>query len=84
MKLNELTKTFEGQPVKVKTKKERKEMDKFIIKPQSKSKGYKPALITIETHELLTQVKEETGVTMTRFIEEAVRFALDRLEIKED
>ena len=59
-------------------------MDKFIIKQQTKAEGYKPALITLATHELLTQTKEETGVSITRLIEECVKFALERLEIKED
>jgi len=60
------------------------EKDKFIIRTQVKAEGYKPALITLATYELLSQAKEETGVSMTRLIEEAVKFALERLEIKEE
>ena len=60
------------------------EKDKFIIKPQPKADSYKPALITSTTHDLLTQAKEETGVSITRLIEECVKFALERLEIEED
>jgi hypothetical protein len=58
--------------------------DKFIIIPQSKGGGYKPAMIDIGTHELLSQMRDLTGVSMTRLIEQAVKFSFDRIEIKED
>lgn len=57
--------------------------DKFIVKPQTKSEGFKPALIDIGTHELLTQMKEMTGVPICRLIEAAVKFASERMEIEE-
>lgn len=57
--------------------------DKFVIKPQVKGEGFKPALIDVGTHELLTQMKEMTGVSMSRLIEASVKFAFERLEIEE-
>lgn len=41
-------------------------------------------LVDVATHELLTQMKEMTGVSMTRLIEASVKFAFERIEIKED
>lgn len=61
-----------------------KSKDKFIIKQQIKSEGYKPALVDIGTHELLSQMKELTGISMTRLIEQAVKFAFERIEIDEN
>lgn len=60
------------------------EKDKFIVKPQVKGDGFKPMLVDVATHELLTQMKEMTGVSMTRLIEAAVKFASERLEVQED
>ena len=60
------------------------EKDKFVIKPQVKGDGFKPMLVDVATHELLSQMKEMTGVSMTRLIEASVNFAFERLEIKED
>lgn len=59
-------------------------MDKFIIKPYTKSEGYKPVIVDTKTHELLSQMKEMTGVPITRLIEQAVNFAFERIEIKEE
>lgn len=58
--------------------------DKFIIKPQAKADGYKPVIVDVATHELLAQMKELTGVSMTRLIEQAIKFAFDRIEVDED
>ena len=60
------------------------EKDKFIVRPQSKNDGFKPMLVDVATHELLTQMKEMTGVSMTRLIEASVKFAFERIEVKEE
>ncbi|MHC1683454.1 MAG: hypothetical protein AB6733_10940 [Clostridiaceae bacterium] len=57
--------------------------DKFIIKPQAKNEGFKNALVDVATHELLSQMKEMTGVSITRLIEASVKFAFERMEIEE-
>lgn len=58
--------------------------DKFIIKQQTKGEGYKPLIVDVATHELLIQMKELTGVSMTRLMEAAVKFAFERMEIDEN
>ncbi len=40
-------------------------------------------LVDVATHELLMQMKEMTGVSMTRPIEASVKFAFERMEIEE-
>lgn len=59
-------------------------MDKFIIHVSGKSDGYKPCVLDIATHEKLSQIKEDTGVSMTRIISQMVDFCMERMEIKED
>ena len=60
------------------------EKDKFIVKPTVKGDGFKNLLVDVATHELLTQMKELTGVSMTKLIEAAVKFASERLEVEEN
>lgn len=59
-------------------------MDKFTLRVYAKSDGYKPCVIDCATHEKLAQLKEDTGVSITRLITQMVDFCLERLEIKED
>ncbi len=59
-------------------------MDKFIIRPTAKVDGYRPCNLDIATHEKLLQIKEDTGVSMTRIIAQMVDFCMVRLKIQED
>lgn len=59
-------------------------MDKFIIKLQGKAEGYKPCMIDVTTHEKLRQIKEDTGVSITKILTQMVDFCMERLEIQED
>lgn len=59
-------------------------MDKFTVRLQGKSDGYKPCVIDIATHEKLSQLKEDTGVSMTKLVAQMVDFCIERLEIKEE
>lgn len=59
-------------------------MDKFTVKLQGKPDGYKPCMIDIATHEKLSQLKEDTGVSMTKLVAQMVDFCIERLEIKEE
>ena len=56
-------------------------MDKFILKSAKANKGYKPAIIDVDTWEKLNQLKEETGIPMTKILSQAVDFALERIEV---
>lgn len=59
-------------------------MDKFIMRPTPKADGYKPCILDTATHEKLSQLKEMTGVPMTRIIAIMTDFCMERLEIQED
>ncbi len=59
-------------------------MDKFIIKVEpATKKGFKSAIIDLDTHERLKQVSELTGVGISKLIAEAIKFSFDRLEVQE-
>lgn len=58
-------------------------MDKFTLKPQEKHEGYKMVMISVSTHDLISQMKDMSGVSMTKIVEEAVKFAFERLEVNE-
>lgn len=59
-------------------------MDKFIMHPTAKADGYRPCNLDIATHEKLLQIKEDTGVSMTKIIAQMVDFCMERLEVQED
>lgn len=59
-------------------------MDKFIVRVVGKNDGYKPCMVDVATHEKLSQIKEDTGISMTKIIAQMVDFCLERLEIKEE
>jgi len=59
-------------------------MDKFILKSAKANRGYKPAIIDVDTWEKLNQLKEETGIPMTKILSQAVDFALERIEVVDE
>lgn len=70
-----------GKTKKLIRKRGLKIMDKFILKSAKANKGYKPAIIDVDTWEKLNQLKEETGIPMTKILSQAVDFALERIEV---
>lgn len=59
-------------------------MDKFILQRTSKAEGYKPLIVDVTTHEKLAQIKETTGMPITRIIAQMVDFCSERLHVSED
>lgn len=60
-------------------------MDKFKLKPEPAScKSFKSVIVDADTHQLLSELKDETGISIARLIAGCVRFALDHLEVEED
>ena len=59
-------------------------MDKFIISGIKKSPGYKQFSMDIDTWDKLSQIKDETGISMGQFVRQAVDFAIERLVIQEE
>lgn len=60
-------------------------MDKFIIKvqkPETKTSGWKPITVTIETFEKIVMLQQETGLSRNKLVDMALAFALERLEIR--
>jgi len=55
--------------------------DKFILRPQPKTEGYRPVMVRIEAYEMLKQMSEESGVSMSFILSEAIRFAMERMEV---
>lgn len=58
-------------------------MDKFIVKKNAASDGWKSLVIDIQTHEKLMQIKEVTGVPIGRLIAQMVDFCAERLHVDE-
>lgn len=57
--------------------------DKFILRVTTKTDGYKPCIVDCATYEKLAQLKEDTGVPMTRIISQMVDFCTERLQVEE-
>jgi hypothetical protein len=62
-------------------------MDKFIVKiqkPETKTTGWKPITVTIETFDKIVLLQQETGLSRNKLVDMAITFALDRLEVHND
>lgn len=56
-------------------------MDKLTINVLSEKVTWKPLQIDSGTHELLSRLSRETGVSMARLVSECVKFCENRIEV---
>lgn len=54
------------------------------IKKEGKKKVFRALMGYESTHDMLTQVKEETGKSIAELLEICVTFAVDHLEVYEE
>lgn len=60
-------------------------MEKLILrKPKPRSHAYKCVNMYPETHEILAQISQETGLQMAYIISRMVEFGKDHIEIIEE
>lgn len=58
--------------------------DKFVIRKQPKEAQFRPVMLSETVYGTLVQLKEMSGASIQAIAESAIRFALDRVEIKEE
>lgn len=56
-------------------------MDKLKITISSEKLTWKPLQIDSGTHELLSRLSRETGVSMAKLVSECVKFCENRIEV---
>ena len=60
-------------------------MDKLILRKQKhRGAAYKVCKIDAESHELISRISQESGLSMAHVLGDIIDFAVSRLEIKED
>ncbi|WP_159456295.1 hypothetical protein [Intestinibacillus massiliensis] len=58
-------------------------MDMLVISKSASECGYKQMMIRSDTHAVLSQISKETGIPMTKLVNEMVRFCAERIEVED-
>ena len=59
-------------------------MENFVLRTRRVDGQFRPIMLTESTYSLLQETKSKTGIPMSQIAEQAVLFALNRLEIIEE